>query len=113
VTVRSTQLGAYHSTAAATPIVYTCPNGWRTIVKSAYVDNQSASTLHYTLIFGCQRAGVGITLTTGPLETNTQSGWDGWLVMDAGDTLSVYMQDAGMAIVVSGTLLLLTGQEAP
>jgi hypothetical protein len=113
VTVRSTQLGVYHSTAPVTPSLFTCPTGWRTIVKSAYIDNQNADSLHYTLIFGSQKAGVGITLVTGVLNTNTQAGWNGWLVMDPGDTLSAYLQDSSMAIVVSGTLLLLTGQEAP
>jgi len=111
VTARSTQLAAYHSTAAFTGTVFTCPTGWRTIVKSVSAFNTTAaSSLVQSYVYHPANGAYVLTLNS-TLQANTASFWDGWVVLNPGDLLQVALQVAGINVWASGTLLRLTGAE--
>ena len=111
MTVRSTQLAAYKSTANVQATLYTVPAGWRAIVKSANVYNGSGNPASVTLwVQSHTNANRGI-LVIQSLQNNTTVTWQGWTVANPGDFVDAYVDQGSVEIMLSGTLLKLTGLE--
>lgn len=111
MTVRSTQLAAYTSTGAFTGTVYTCPAGWRTIVKSVQVFNGAAASQLVELWLYRFANNEQLKLYSKSIPAGTIDQWNGWSVMNPTDVIQVNVAAANIAFWASGTLLQLTGQE--
>jgi hypothetical protein len=111
MTVRSTQLAAYHSTAAFTGTVFTCPDGWRTIVKDISALNTTTGLTLVQAYSYHPANGAYVLLINEQLAGNTSGFWSGWVVLNPGDLVQVAVQEAGVNVWISGTLLQLTGAE--
>lgn len=104
-TTRTAQLAAYKSTTTGQDVVvYTCPVGIRTIVKSAYFTNSDPTDRLLGLNANLQGP-VQIVIFREVVKQFVAVGWEGWLVLEEGDFLTVYAQVPGGAAIISGTEL--------
>jgi hypothetical protein len=113
VTVRSTKLGAIGGADPGWWFLYVCPNGWRTIVKDIRFDNAGQPPTTLTIIVQDQAQNINLNIVGEIMDANSHSFWVGWLVMDAGESIVVNSSAANFNCWISGTLLQLTGAEAP
>lgn len=105
-TTRTKQLGKLLSTATVGgTTIYVTPAGFRTIVKSLYVQSNRGTPTLCQVSVGLQEPGVVIFRAS--LEISVPHRWDGWLVLNAGDQINVYTDGSDVNLVVSGTELLL------
>lgn len=111
MTVRSTQLVAINMTVAQGTFVYTCPAGWRTIVKDAQISYTGGTSGPAALIIALA-AGYNLYLFSQTLSSSAaQYQWNGWTVLNPGDRLYMSLTAISASVIISGTLLQLTGAE--
>lgn len=111
MTVRSTRLGFGQIASGAFHSIYTCPAGWRTIVKSVNVDNSGGAATNVTILAQNASGSTNANLALLSLTNNTAYLWSGWVVLNPADQLFLYSSAAALDYWASGTLLQLTGSE--
>lgn len=106
MTVRSTRLATWRSTAGAFPTVYTVSAGQTVIVKSLYAVNRSgvAARVNMTANLGAGVIQVSIVdeslaAAFAPLYVAT------WIVLGATDSLAFFCDQAGVDFWASGAVL--------
>jgi|SRR5215469_3214369 len=102
---RSQRLIAYTSSAAGQSNAFTCPANSVTLIKSAYFENTSASSVEAILQVDASPSGTFVRLFDQTLPTNTVANWQGWAVLNPGDLVLVVVSAAGIHGWVSGAVL--------
>ena len=113
MTVRSTMLGRQEIAAAGSAVLFTCPAGWRTIVKDIQYSLGAGSTGTANVWFVPLSGMSALFLFTDTFQTHGYGAWNGWTVMNAGDQIFANAVGNPIRYWCSGTLLRLTGAEAP
>lgn len=106
--MHSKQLGHGSSPVGAGTVIYTCPTGKRTIVKSVLIQNNSAATNRVILTLSYAAGGsIGWGLTLGASASATESlHYNCWIVMNAGDVLTAQgLTSSSINLVASGAEL--------
>jgi hypothetical protein len=107
VSLASLQLGHAASLGTGGATIYTVPAGKRTILKSVLLQNSYAGsnrvilTLH---LAGGANIGWGLTLGTSGTATESLI-WLPWIVMMAGDYLTVAPTNSPIQVLASGAEL--------
>lgn len=104
--VRTKQLYLGQPTNGAYTILYTCPSGARTIIRSVVIFEQS-SPGHEFYLYMRHLSGGGLRSLRRVTSTanQTQYLYDVWSVMEAGDQLVIYTNSADLSVVASGAEL--------
>lgn len=111
MTVRSTKLGYLDLTAGTQATLFTCPAGWRAILKDlrASVGTAPPFDIQVWVINQPTSDRIHLLWQTG-VTTNTLSATGG-MVLNPGDLIQCYCAQQPVRFWASGTLLQLTGQE--
>jgi hypothetical protein len=109
--VRSSQLGSAHVTDTSDHTLYTCPSGYRTIVKWLVLRSKASSAAVVSLfIKNASSAEIAewsyhLAATGSDGDTANEALW---VVLNAGDTLHIQGNNAsGYYVLVSGAELFL------
>jgi hypothetical protein len=101
------QLWCHQNTLTTAELVYTCPVGFRTILKSVYVFSPAASG-EYRVAITSALTGFTVRLLSATLTINVPTGWSGWAVMMEGDQVFVTSLSPIMNSLGSGSQLLVS-----
>jgi hypothetical protein len=113
VTVRSTRLGAYTVSSSGWNLLFTCPAGWRTIVRDIRVDGSSSAGGDCVIVIQDNALSENLNVFHETLAANAFGSWTGWVVLNPGNSIAILYTGQPFAAWGSGTLLKLTGTEAP
>jgi hypothetical protein len=106
VATRSRVLGTHVSTARRDVFVlYTCPTSGLTIFKSAVVYNGSPVQLDVLVSVTSALTSAVVVLLQEQLAPQQHLEWNGWLMMDVGDHITVYAPGPTVSFWCSGALL--------
>jgi hypothetical protein len=105
VTTRSTRLGVYTSTNASAVVLFTCPTGSVTIVKSAMLSNGQTTARVAELYFYTPAISDPVQFFTLSIPVGGVSSWTGWVILNAGD--QVWFNGGGdhTSVWLSGSVL--------
>jgi hypothetical protein len=95
---------------AGQTVLTTCPAGHTLLVKSAYLFNGGAAASAGNMIASDPQVGQ-VYFVVQTLQPNTTFAWQGWLVLEEGQQLSVITSAAGISVWLSGSVL--TGVPIP
>jgi hypothetical protein len=104
---RTQQLATFHAVSAGVFVLYTCPQGFRTIIKEARITQWGAATEPNYLLAMKRSAGLGVYLWTSSLTRAEGSVEPTWTILVAGDTIEVEIHSPLCDFWISGTELLL------
>jgi len=110
MTVRSQCLIQYSSTGASLSPRFTCPQGYVTLVKSAYVFNASTASVNVILEVQNASFAAGVWAVEFPLASLGAGGWEGSIALNPGDSVIMNNLTNNVAVWVSGAILLGTNQ---
>lgn len=102
---RSQRLLAFVSTAQGPSPVWTSPPNFITLLKSADFYQEAATTIYCRLIVRAVEVNVQHVVVAQTLELGTPYHWDGWIVLNPGDSLWTFADAAGVESWVSGAIL--------
>jgi len=102
---RSQVLIQFSTESPPTTFSFTCPAGCVTLVKSLYAMNVDSAA--GSISFGVVHPGMlrEVWLSLAVLEPQTPYSWEGWLVLNPGDGITLTLNHAAMSGWVSGAVL--------
>lgn len=113
MTVRSTKLATATVPASTQATIYTVPTGYRVIVKSITWTDFSGTSDSVQLNITDQTNGTAVYLFDLATLPARRGDWTGWMVLHAPDIIQAAVGGQPVSFWVSGTMLQLTGTEAP
>lgn len=105
MTTRSTRLAAFSTATAGDAIIWTSPTGYVTLVKYAYYQNNASNTANPVLYLCNADNSVCVTLAKDTIVSTQLANWTGWAVLEPGDTVHLYSDQANVLIWLSGAVL--------
>jgi hypothetical protein len=105
MTTRSTKLFGGTIANTGSTILYTCPEGEVALFKSCGFAQPGATATDFSAWVGAGDGSAAITFRTGTLESNKFDWWEGWIVLEPGDQIAVYVNQPGLQVWASGALL--------
>lgn len=105
MTTRSAVLWAETSVGRPGGILYTCPAGFVTILKSAYATNHSGQPSNVILYVLQGTPQVIVRLVNRDMALGESAAWEGWLVLEPGNQLVLDWTLGPIATWGSGALL--------
>lgn len=92
--------------ANASETLYTCPTGFRAVVRSMQIANFGGASVTRVIVAVTPSGGTDIDrIFTQGIAVDEVVYWDHELVMDAGDVLLVISSAATVTLLVSGAVL--------
>lgn len=101
--VRTARLAAGTVAAGANAFIVTCPAGKTIIIKDIRLWNTTGTATNHIVSVNSGPASTWIRYST--VAGNDTPAMSPWIVLEPGDTLSMYTQHSAMAYHVSGTEL--------
>jgi hypothetical protein len=111
VTVRSTRLAFIQTVVDVSTTGFTCPAGWRAIVKSVQVSTNTSTPFDVQVWATISTATNQVHLLWQTGVTTLVVVASPWLVLYPGDKLVAWSHTQPVRVWISGTMLLLTGVE--
>jgi hypothetical protein len=105
MTVRSQALIVADIAAASSSPAFVCPQGYITLVKSAYYQNVNATAATAQIILNSSAAGFSFAAVNTAVSATSSNAWTGWIALNPGDSISVLVEGASLAMWVSGAVL--------
>jgi hypothetical protein len=102
---RSQRLLAFSFTAAGPSAVWTSPDGFITLVKSAAFSNTGTLVANVNVILGVAGGGLAISVFHAAVDPSTAVQWDGWHALNPGDVVYGFSDQATVACWISGAVL--------
>jgi hypothetical protein len=84
---------------------FTCPAGYVTLVKTAYLFNSTSTTVEAVLYVGSPAFGGVLRILDASMVANGEAAWSGWVVLNPGDFVGANLGVAGVVLWVSGAVL--------
>lgn len=86
-------------------VVYTVPQGFGLILKSVGIQPQTGVAYSVTGYMEASGGSVGTVLFQQSPAANVSYWWEGWLVLNGGDTFNLIAASSAVSYWISGALL--------
>lgn len=103
---RSQRLIAFSASTVLWSPPFTCPDGHIVLVKSAAFWNVGAAESQVQVAVALPGASIVVPVYAAAVPVNTPHAWEGWHVLNPGDTVALYCGAAGTSGWLSGAILL-------
>jgi hypothetical protein len=105
VTTRSSRLWAAAETTATTKLVFTCPAGSAAILKSVYGYMSATPGQTIVQVYTAASTAAVYLILDAAAPAVALLRWDGWMVLEPGDYVSIYSSGGTVQTWGSGALL--------
>jgi hypothetical protein len=97
---------AFHATGPGYGGGWTCPAETVTLVKSLYIYNRGTASANIEFLALTHLATAQFIILHEAIATTTSFAWEGWLVLNPGDSVNVSTDAADVSFWLSGAVLL-------
>jgi len=105
VTTRSTNLWAVNLVGRPSGVVYTVPPGFVVLLKSVYAQNSGSNPATVQLYLTSQLEAIALAVAKLELAAGASAGWEGWIALNAHDTVTLVYDTGPILSWGSGALL--------